>query len=318
MTLRPFNPTTDYEPMVDMMNAAEPDYPYRYDVPRQRDAARPAYCRHARYVAVEDGNIIAAGDYDQRPDMYHPHRFNLFISVHPEWQKRGIAGMLYDHLLAEITPFQPEAIRAFANERHPEGIRFLQKRGHVEVMRDGGAYLDITTLDVTPFVEAEENLKTRGIRVASLADLADDPERNAKIHDLVGEVMQDIPPIGERTRVPLEQFVRSRLERPDTLMDGYFVAIAPDGTYVGLSEVRLAPNRREDTRGTGVTGVRRAYRREGIAYALKGRGLRYAKETGAIRVVTWNASDNDAILTLNARLGFVREPWRLHLLRTFG
>ena len=58
----------------------------------------------------------------------------------------------------------------------------------------------------------------------------------------------------------------------------------------------------------GVTDVLRSHRRRGIAIALKLRGIEFAQEEGIRGLQTWNASDNERILELNRRLGFVRRP----------
>lgn len=59
----------------------------------------------------------------------------------------------------------------------------------------------------------------------------------------------------------------------------------------------------------GVTGVRRGYRRQGIATALKVYQSRCAQETGARAVATSNAAGNP-IDGLNLRLGFRPDaPW---------
>lgn len=57
-----------------------------------------------------------------------------------------------------------------------------------------------------------------------------------------------------------------------------------------------------------MTGVIRDYRKRGIATALKVRALTYAKERGAPAVRTWNEVNNDGMLGINFRLGFVRQP----------
>ena len=49
----------------------------------------------------------------------------------------------------------------------------------------------------------------------------------------------------------------------------------------------------------------RAYRRRGVALALKLRGVAYARAHGYTRVNTGMASNNAAVVALNTRLGFV-------------
>jgi RimJ/RimL family protein N-acetyltransferase len=68
---------------------------------------------------------------------------------------------------------------------------------------------------------------------------------------------------------------------------------------------------------TGMTGVRREWRRRGIALALKVRSLEFAKAQGFRRVVTENETNNRGMIAINDRLGFVKQPAYVHYLKTF-
>jgi GNAT superfamily N-acetyltransferase len=54
----------------------------------------------------------------------------------------------------------------------------------------------------------------------------------------------------------------------------------------------------------GLIAVQRDYRRRGIARAMKIAQLRWLKDHGATRVVTWNAETNEAARKLNLSLGY--------------
>jgi RimJ/RimL family protein N-acetyltransferase len=58
---------------------------------------------------------------------------------------------------------------------------------------------------------------------------------------------------------------------------------------------------------TDMTGVLRPYRGKGVATLLKLRGIRYAQERGKPKLWAVNDSVNTAMLSLNKKLGFVRE-----------
>ena len=58
-------------------------------------------------------------------------------------------------------------------------------------------------------------------------------------------------------------------------------------------------------------GVRRAYRRRGIATALKVRGILWAKNHGFQGVRTDTDTTNAPMIAINDRLGFVETPGRV-------
>ncbi|HYN89501.1 MAG TPA: GNAT family N-acetyltransferase, partial [Ardenticatenaceae bacterium] len=58
---------------------------------------------------------------------------------------------------------------------------------------------------------------------------------------------------------------------------------------------------------TGVTTVRREYRRRHIATALKVRAIRFAREQGAREILTNNDAGNP-MYQLNLKLGFEPQP----------
>ena len=65
---------------------------------------------------------------------------------------------------------------------------------------------------------------------------------------------------------------------------------------------------------TGLTGVRREYRRRGIATALKVMALQFARENGYTEIVTDN-EENNPMFQINLQLGFEPQPASLDYVR---
>lgn len=321
-TLRPFT-SDDYPAVVAVRNVASPEFLVTEALLRFWDESGDERCRRARWVAeAPDGRIVGAGNYGQQVSTFDPRRFTLEVHVFPEWQCRGVGRVLYEQVMSALTAFDPLSVRAFAREDKPRAVRFLTDRSFEEDMRDGRATLDLSAFDPATWTFADEAARAGGVTISTLAELSSEPGRDHKLHDLFGAIMADVPPLGKRVPVPFDTFVRSRLRRPDLLPDAYFIAVAPSGDYVGTSALHTVPQPDSNENGpviaTGVTGVRREWRRKNIALALKVRGIAYARAHGYAHLRTWNASHNEPILALNDRLGFAREPWRIQFVKTFS
>lgn len=295
----------DYAATVAVSHRVYPDYPQSVEEWRFRDEKRPPHCRHQRWVVESEGGLVAFADYSQPLYAYHPRRFWMEMNVDPEHERRGIGGALYSRLLEALAPHDPLAITTHVREDHPRSLRFLEKRGFTERMREWESRLDAQAFDAAPFAEAEARMGREGIRILTLRELESDSGRDRKLHALANVLEEDVPTTEKATPLAFEEFVRGRLENPDLLPDGWFVALDGD-RYVGYSS--LWNNSGGRILYVGLTGVLREHRRRGIALALKVRTARYAKESGAEEVRTWNATTNEGMLGINIRLGFRRQP----------
>jgi GNAT superfamily N-acetyltransferase len=305
LKIRTFTPG-DYEKIVEIGNRIFPEYLDTVEEVRHRDECRDPKCRFKRFVAEHRGDIVGFAHYDQSAAMYHPRKFEIGVYVDPDHQGCGIGSALYDHLLRELEPFEPTVLRSFAREDYKRSVRFLERRGFREIMRSWESRLDVQSFDFTPYEGAIERVEAQGIRLIPISELEWDPERDRKLYELDREILKDVPFPDRYTPVSFEHFVERTLKSPDLLPEAYFVAV--DGErYVGSSALWRALAEPEELY-TGLTGVIREYRRRGIALALKLKGIAYAKAHGFRVIKTWNDTTNRAMLALNERLGFVRQP----------
>jgi GNAT superfamily N-acetyltransferase len=280
------------------------------------DERRPGHCRSARWVADLDGHVVAFAQYDQHASHYHPRKFNLGLAVDPAFLLRGIGRRLFEVVLDEVRTFDPLNVDEWAREDMLVRVGFLERRGFVEDMRLWTSELDLTTFDVGRFAHLASAVETHGIQIRSLAELGpSDTEVQHQLYELWLELRRDVPhPPGDDPIDVSFEWWWDRQERGQLLPPGYFVAVE-GGQYVGTSNLWLSPE--GDTLRTGLTGVKRAYRRRGIAFALKIRSLEFAKAHGYKRVQTENELNNQGMLAINDELGFVKNPAWVHYLKSF-
>lgn len=117
------------------------------------------------------------------------------------------------------------------------------------------------------------------------------------------------------TPISFNDFVRN-LTNHSILSDAYFIA-KHNERYIGLSYLKRKKANPEQMEQQ-LTGVVRVYRRQGIATALKVRGIEYAAQQGYRTIISGCQSNNEAMLALNEKLGFRRHMTWVTLERSMG
>lgn len=143
----------------------------------------------------------------------------------------------------------------------------------------------------------------RSYCIASLAELSSTrPSAFAELHALWIQVAADQPGYDPATAPPLEKFI-SWLQSPVRDQNGILIAYT-EKALLGLT--MLQPRRDHPGWLTqNITGVVREWRRQGVAKALKQKGVSFARSVGALKIVTSNSPGNEPVLKLNVGAGFV-------------
>jgi GNAT superfamily N-acetyltransferase len=167
-------------------------------------------------------------------------------------------------------------------------VAYLEQRGFVEVERQKAVALDLAGVD-PPAVEDPPGVEIVGRR-----------EEHARgMHEAAKEANEDIPGL-ESLRVPsFDDWRAFELDRPTRDPRLAFVALV-DGEVAGFASIDLIG----ETGYHGLTGVRRADRRRGLARALKLRQIAAAKELGLASLVTESEESNEPMRRLNESLGY--------------
>ncbi|MGH9966329.1 MAG: sigma-70 family RNA polymerase sigma factor [Pyrinomonadaceae bacterium] len=256
-----------------------------------------------QYVAEDanSGQILAFGSIEQT--IYLP-KYRLFIVTDPRWLKRGVGDLLLERLTNDLREANAITVSCREYASQTDLLAFLKERGFTEVDRVLDLRLEVEAADVSPFLTAVQKVNDRGITITTLAEeRGRDPRCVEKLYELTTSLHEDDP--GRGPLAPPAYHAREALlwlDMPYVLPDAYFIAKHGD-LYVAVSDVSLyeaAPGGITQ----GFTGVRREYRRQGIATALKLCAIEYARLHRYGIIQTFNRPVQSAVLALNQKLGF--------------
>ncbi len=313
ITIRPFEQNDeDYRQAVEITNAVWPEYPDTVEEWKESDEKRSKLTKRGRYFAEIEGRPVGFASYSQSLWINHPGKLFVGVEVLPEFRKRGVGTALWERLRQEVQQFDPLRLLAHTREDYEDGIRFAQKLGFNECMRDWESRLNPESLDLDEWSRYPQSVAEQGIEIRTVAELKSDPNRDRKLYELEWLIDRDVPSPEPPSKVPFEEFQKV-WERTNLIPDAWFVAL-DDGEYVGMTNLWTSQANPE-LLYVGITGVIRSHRKRGIAMALKVLSVEYALKNGFKEIRTWNEINNQAMLGINNRLGFVRQPAHIEFMK---
>jgi mycothiol synthase len=241
------------------------------------------------------GGSAAVSVMHRRPDVGY-----ALLAVLPEHRRRGVGSALYRSVSGWLSTQGIDEIDAPVPEDDVESLAFARRRGFREVERNGRMILELDGLEPEPLAPPD------GIEVITWAER---PDLARGIYEVACEADLDIP--GERDALmePFEDWLTHEMQGAGDRPDATFLALAGD-KVVGYAKFSLTAAQPE-TAHHDMTGVKRAWRRRGIAGALKRAQISWAKRQGYRRLMTQNERRNEPIRRLNRRLGYREAPGRI-------
>lgn len=305
LAIRPFT-SDDYEFLAAVHNAVYQDSPRSVAQWRHDDATRDRALLLVRHVIEVGRRPVACGYFGHSPWIDDPDKYWVQILVLPEVRDERIRSEYLELALASLQSRDPFAVYSGMVENHVEHIRFLEANGFQEVHREHTSRLELESYDPSVFTAAVARVVGQGIRLAHLPDLQYEFEDwRERLHLVYQQLVADQPAPDPPRLDTLEEWESSVLGSPDFEAALWIVAMDGD-RMIGISQ---AAQSLEDPSfaDCGLTGVLAAYRRRGVATALKAELLAFAKRAGIKRIATSN-EENNPMFTINVGLGFEPQP----------
>lgn len=303
--LRKFEPSiAEYEAIIQVWNAANPNDPGSADTWKHWDQHREPDRLFTRYVAEQQTEIIGYGFSVRTDPIANVFRFAIYFL--PLWRTSEFIHSFYGFIMERCLEWGPKALIVQTREVETKKIDWLRNQGFEEKMRYPRSILELTAFDLHIFKKARADIREQGIEILSLSELARrDIGWKRKVYELEMKLTEDVPRPSEFRPPPFDNYVKNEFEGPEFMPDFWLIALDGD-SYVGLSSLWKSGDDFESLE-TGLTGVRREYRRRGLALALKSQNIVAAKSLGARQIQTSN-EENNPMYQLNLRLGFQALP----------
>ncbi len=304
LEIRPVNPSDDFPEILEVLNAANPNFPLTLERLLHEEASRDSNYYFASFVAVADGVIRGLAAVFEDPFAHRAGKLNMNLRVHPELWGSRLGSSLFEHVLNHIKPLNAEVLQSGAGEDWTRAIRFHNDRGFEETWRRTESRLETANFDFAPYQHLEEQIKAAGIEITTFSALESDPDRDTKLYELDWALWQDIPFGQEINKPSFETWQKEMTLDPMFEPDGCLIAMK-NNEMIGYTSFIKNPS---GFLIIGMTGVRREYRGIGLATLLKLRGIHYAQSIGNLEIRTFNDAPNTAMLEMNRKLGFKRFP----------
>jgi len=260
----------DFALCAEINNAVNPDRPVTVDLIATAPGA---------FVVHDDGYAYVA-------ESSIPGSAFAMVRVRPDSRRRGVGSALLAEAGVKSQELGCASMWGRVREGDEASLHYTAHRGLEEVNRDVYVLLEVAPEDgeVAPgIVELREEhlLGTYGIAAECVPEMA--LPQHAEVQ-------------------PFDQWLPEE-ERNSPVA---FVALDGDEVvgYARLYTVSALPDRLEN----GFTGVLRSHRRRGIATALKRAQIAWAAANGYREVVTSSVEGNEAMRTVNERLGYKPLP----------
>lgn len=302
----PANPTAHFSGIAELMNTLETE-------PNTVESLTEWYQKQladgVRFAVALDpeGNMVGFnGIY--RANTNIEGYYGIYLIVRNDSLGQGIGSRLYEHLLTQAAELGARTVRTRVRDDCESGIRFALKHGFVQKKHSIEMSLDLDAWDDAKYTPTLQSLQAQGFCFTNMAELGDTPEARRKLYLLNNSAAatdpgsDGIPPW--RT---FEEFDKDVCSSSWYHPDAQIVAIdSQTGEWVAMSAITVFLN--ADHAYNLFTGTDIRYRGRKLAQAVKALALRRARGFGVHSVRTSHNSENEAMIAIDTKLGYMRTP----------
>ncbi len=250
----------------------------------------------AWFVASRDGEDAGAGlayvGWHSEPGTGMGEAFVL-----PEHRGAGTGSALYREIARWLLERGCVTLETTVAEDDEASLTWVDRRGFREIGRSSRLVLDLTAIEAPPVDPPT------GIEIVTWAER---PDLTPALYEVACEAYPDVPGEEDTPMDSYEHWLARDMQGAGDRPEATFIALA-NGEVAGYAKLSLS-SAHPTVAHHDITGVRRAFRKRGIAAALKRAEIAWAKEAGFESLETTNEVRNDSIRRLNERHGYAVQP----------
>jgi GNAT superfamily N-acetyltransferase len=250
-------------------NTVQPGEPVTAEELRDDPGARLLIHGGAGYAVVKESSLAGCAF--------------AMVRVSPEERRRGVGSALLAACSDEARALGKDSLFGRVDGDDRESLAYVERRGFVVISQD-----------VEQIRELGDEAAPEPPPGIALAELR--PELLEGVYAVAVEATPDMAIEAAIAAAPYERWLAE--------MRGRIVVVALEGEQVVGFATLVILAARPDTLEHELTGVLRSHRRRGIAEALKREQIRWAAAAGYRRLVTYTQEGNDAMRSLNLKLGY--------------
>ena len=241
--------------------------------------------------------------------------YNIYNIVHEEFRRQGLGGRLYDHLLIQAAELNALTLRLRVRDNFEPGLHFATQRGFKVWKHSIEMQFDLKAWDASRYEPTLQSLKDQGFHFTNMAELGDTEEARRKLFTLNNNASatdpgsDGIPPWAN-----FEEFERDVCNSSWYHPEAQIIAIdTRTGEWAAMSAITVFEG--SDHAYNLFTGTDVRFRGRKLAQAVKSLALRKALTFGVGSVRTNHNSENEAMIAIDLKLGYVRTPGAFTLVK---
>jgi GNAT superfamily N-acetyltransferase len=266
------------------------------------DAVTMDEVRSFRSQMTDSADFLApgAGSVAVAITPWRPEVALVHLTVLAERRGRGFGTALYREASSWIEQHDVHEMEAPAPEDDPSSIAFAERRGFREITRSPRLILDLRNLEPPPVAPPPD---------IEIVTWAERPELIRGIYEVACEAFPDVPGDEDTKMGSFEEWLAHDMQGSGDRPEATFVALAGE-EVVGYAKFSLTAAQPKNAHHD-LTGVKRAWRRRGIAGSLKRAQIHWAKTHGYERLFTAPEQRNEPSRRMNERLGYQSAPGKV-------